>query len=155
MTRAGFGVAAATLVLSACITSHASAQASADMNFFVAGVGAAWGADQPALVVSDQQCADLAYAQGFGHLTWHAYLDGESERARDRIGNGPWYNYYGVVIAESLEQLHSDDNNLWEESAVTETGDYPPEGLVIPKGSELAGGLYTRAGPFFCFGLAG
>ena len=141
------------LALALCVPSPGSAQASPDMNFFVAGTGAAWGADQSALVVSDQQCTDLAYAQGFGHLTWHAYLTEGNERARDRIGSGPWYNYYGVLIAESLDQLHSDDNNLWEESAVTETGDYPPDGLVIPKGSELDGKLYTRAGPFFCFGL--
>lgn len=133
---------------------------SADMNFFVAAEGASWGADQPALRVSDTQCADLAYAQGFGHLTWRAYLNGSEAEgeggqvARARIGSGPWYNYYGVVIAESLEQLHSDENNLWEETAVTQTGEYPPEGaLEIPWGSELDGALFDRAGPFFCFGV--
>lgn len=133
---------------------------SMDMNFFVAVEGAKWGADQPALEVSDQQCTDLAYAQGFGHLRWRAYLngseaDGEGDQlARERIGTGPFYNYYGVMIAESVEQLHSDDNNLWGESAVTVLGEYPPDGaLVIPMGSELDASLYTRAGPFFCFGV--
>jgi len=155
MTRARTAWGAAAVAAALCAPATGAAQASPDMNFFVAGVGAAWGADQSALVVSDQQCTDLAYVQGFGHLTWHAYLTEGNERARDRIGSGPWYNYYGVMIAESLEQLHSDDNNLWKESAVTETGDYPPEGLVIPTGSELNGTLYTRAGPFFCFGLPG
>lgn len=129
------------------------------MNFFVAPEGASWGADQPALQVSDTQCADLAYAQGFGHLEWRAYLngseeDGESDQvARERIGTGPWYNYYGVVVAESLHQLHSDDNNLWVETAVTVAGEYAPEELEIPWGSELDGDLYDRSGPFFCFGL--
>lgn len=160
MTRNGsnaIGMLAAALAL---WTPSGLAAQSADMNFFVAAEGASWGADRPALEVSDTQCSDLAYAQGFGHLTWRAYLngteaDGEAtEVARERIGSGPWYNYYGDVIAESLEQLHSDDNNLWEETAVTQLGEYPPEGkLEIPWGSELDGGLYDRTGPFFCFGV--
>jgi hypothetical protein len=137
----------------------ASAQ-DVNMSFFVAPEGPSWGSDRPALEVSDQHCADLAYAQGYGHLTWHAYLngspaDGEGDQlARDRIGTGPWYNFHGVLIAESVEQLHTDDNNLWEETAVTVTGEYPPEGAVkIVWGSELDGSLYDRAGPYFCFGF--
>ena len=151
----------AGLILMLGVPSSLWAQ-SPDMNFFVALEGAGWGADQPALEVSDQQCTDLGYAQGFGHLTWRAYLNGSAadgeggQLARDRIGPGPWFNYYGVMIAEDLAQLHSDENNLWEESAVTQLGDYPPDGtLVIPLGSELEGSLYTRAGPFFCFGVGG
>jgi len=131
-----------------------------NMSFFVAPEGPSWGADRPALSVSDQHCADLAYAQGYGHLTWHAYLNGSAAEgegdqiARERIGSGPWYNFYGVLIAETVEQLHTDDNNLWEESAVTVTGEYPPEGeLKIVWGSELDGSLYNRSGPYFCFGF--
>jgi hypothetical protein len=151
LTRIRWTALAALTALAAPV--GASAQASPQMNFFVASQNAAFGADQPAVVVADQVCATLGYGAGIGNLTWKAYLSDSRERARDRIGPGPWYNYYGVLIAESLDQLHSDENNLWEESAVTEAGDYAPEGLVIPKGSELDGSLYTRAGPFFCFGL--
>lgn len=155
------GVLAGSLALAGLLWSpHAIAAQSLDMNFFVAVEGASWGADQPALEVSDSQCTDLAYAQGFGHLTWRAYLNGSADdgeggqSARQRIGTGPWYNYYGVMIAEDIAQLHSDDNNLWVESAVTVLGEYPPEGsLTIPLGSELDASLYTRAGPFFCFGV--
>ena len=69
---------------------------------------------------------------------------------------GPWFNYYGVSIAENLAQLHSDDNNLWSESALRVLGEYPPDGaLEIPMGSRLDGSLFTRAGPFFCFGVPG
>ena len=104
------------------------AQPAPEMSFFLALTGPARGADRPALQVSDEHCTQLAYAQGFGHLTWRAYLDGPGERARDRIGPGPWHNYYGVSIAESVAQLHSDDNNLWQESAVTVTGETAPAG---------------------------
>ena len=153
MTHTRIGWAAVVAVAALGAPFGAKAQASPQMNFFVASQTAAFGMDQPALAVADQVCATLGYGAGFGNLTWKAYLSEGDERARDRIGNGPWYNYYGVPIAESLDQLHSDDNNLWEESAVTESGDYPPEGLVIPKGSELDGSLYSRSRPFFCFGL--
>lgn len=132
------------------------------MNFFLALEGPTWGADRPTLEVSDRHCYDLAYARGFGHLTWRAYLDGRREEgeggqvARQRIGSGPWFNYYGVLIAESVAQLHSDDNNLWEESAVTVTGEAAPAGkITFPWGSELDGGDFSRQGPFMCFGLPG
>jgi hypothetical protein len=135
-----------------------AAQASA-MNFFVAPAGPNYGQTQPALRVSDQHCADLAYPLGFGHLRWAAYLngaeaDGEGGQvARSRIGTGPFINYYGAVVAENVAQLHSDQNNLNAETAVTVTGDYAPDGFVIPKGSEMDGSDFTRRGPFFCFGF--
>lgn len=133
-----------------------SAQPAPEMSFFLALEGPTRGADRPILEVSDEHCGTLAYAQGFGHLRWRAYLDGGGQRARDRIGNGPWHNYYGVLIAESVEQLHSDDNNLWRESAVTVTGETAPEGAVeLPWGSELDGGDFAREGPFLCFGAPG
>jgi hypothetical protein len=130
------------------------------MNFFVAAAGPTWGADQPALRVSDQHCATLAYPQGLGHLRWRAYLDGTardgeaSQVARERIGSGPWYNYHGGLIAENVAQLHSDESGLTSGSAVTETGDAPPP-FIIPRGSQLDGGDFTRAGPFLCFGIPG
>jgi hypothetical protein len=131
------------------------------MNFFLALRGPAR-ADRLELEVSDTHCRDLAYAQGFGHLTWRAYLDGSPGvgqghiKARDRIGQGPWYNYHGVLIAENLAQLHSDENNLWHESAVTVTGELAPRGAIeIPWGSELDGSDFSRRGPFFCFGIPG
>jgi len=131
----------------------AQGQPSQNMNFFVAPTGPTVRPGQAALGLADQLCGTLAYAQGFGHLQWRAYLNEGSQVARNRIGSGPWYNYYGVPIAESLAQLHSDDNNLWAESAVTVTGEYAPQGFVIPLGSQLDGGDFTPRGPFLCFGV--
>ena len=123
------------------------------MNFFLAPTGPTFGANQAAQLVGDTHCTTLAYPLGFGHLTWRAYFSEGSQSARSRIGSGPWYNYYGVPIAENLAQLHSDDNNLWSESAVSMTGEAPPVGFTIPPGSQLDGGDFSRAGPFFCFGV--
>ena len=129
-------------------------QAAPEMSFFLALTGPTRGADGPVLEVSDEHCAQLAYAQGFGHLAWRAYLDGPGQRARDRIGSGPWHNYYGVLIAESVAQLHSDENNLWQESALTVTGEAAPAGAIeFPWGSELDGSDFSRSGPFLCFGV--
>ena len=135
---------------------------SPDMNLFLTVEGPSYGADRGAIGVSDTHCNDLAYNQGYGHLTWRAYLTGTAsggeadEIARDRIGDGPWYNYYGVLIAEDLAQLHSDENNLWIESAVTIIGETAPSGSIeFPYGSELDGGDFSRQGPFVCFGLPG
>ncbi len=81
-----------------------------DMNFFLAVQGPSWGADLGPVGVSDTHCHDLAYVQGYGHLTWRAYLTGttargeEDEIARERIGEGPWYNFYGVMIAHRLHR---------------------------------------------------
>ena len=40
--------------------------------------------------------------------------------ARDRFGNGPWYNAEGNPIAANLEQLPSGENKINKENAVTE-----------------------------------
>ncbi len=133
-----------------------------EMNFFLVVKGPTWGPTQPAVRISDSHCHDQAYAEGFGHLTWHVYLTGtsedgeEGEVARERIGEGPWYNYYGVVIAENVAQLHSDANNLVLETAVNVRGQPAPEGVLErPSGSQLDGGDFTRDGPFLCFGIPG
>lgn len=156
--RSLLGGASVALVLLACPAHRLEAQ-DTKMSFFVAPAGPSYGQTQPALRVSDQHCADLAYPLGFGHLRWAVYLDGVAadgeggQLARNRIGPGPWYNFYGEVVAENVAQLHSDENNLNAETAVTMTGEYAPDGFVIPKGSELDGSDFTRQGPFFCFGF--
>jgi len=154
---ASWMIVAATLAVGAPVAAQ-----SPQMNFFLVLTGPARGADRLELEVSDTHCTTVAYAQGFGHLTWRAYLDGSpavgqgSIKARDRIGTGPWYNYHGVLIAESLAQLHSDDNNLWHESATTVTGELAPANAIeFPWGSELDGSDFERTGPFLCFGIPG
>jgi hypothetical protein len=42
--------------------------------------------------------------------------------ARDRIGAGAWYNAKGIMVAKSVDDLHSANNNLNKETALDENG---------------------------------
>jgi hypothetical protein len=42
--------------------------------------------------------------------------------ARDRIGRGPWQNFNGEVVAQNVEDLHSDNNKLRSQILLTEWG---------------------------------
>ena len=62
-----------------------------------------------------RHCQTLAQAAGAGSKTWHAYLSTQGDgavNARDRIGKGPWQNAKGVVVATSVDDLHSANNKL-------------------------------------------
>ncbi len=107
----------------------ASAQAQqAGMTFFVTSVGLGHGADLGGLASADKHCQDLAAAVGAGGHTWNAYMStsavpgAPAVNARDRIGNGPWTNAKGVVVAKSVDDLHSPNNNLTKQTSLTEKG---------------------------------
>ncbi len=42
--------------------------------------------------------------------------------ARDRIGKGPWQNFKGEVVAQSVDDLHSGNNRLGASTSLTERG---------------------------------
>jgi hypothetical protein len=64
---------------------------------------------------ADNRCQTLASAVGLGAKTWRAYLSVERDadngnrptNARDRIGEGPWTNVNGVVVANTVAELHN------------------------------------------------
>jgi hypothetical protein len=117
---------AALLALGAA--SAASAQ-QAKMTFFVTSVGNGKGANFGGLAGADKHCQTLAAAAGAGFRTWRAYLsqsawgDQLAVNARDRIGKGPWQNGKGVVIATSVDDLHSPNNKINKDTALTEKWD--------------------------------
>ena len=114
------------LVMMLVLPAPAAAAQSGQMNFFLTSAGSGDGANLGGLQGADQICQDRAYAVGAGDLIWRAYLSttGESgENARDRIGDGPWYNYAGTMVAQDLDDLHSEDNLLGKENSLTERGD--------------------------------
>jgi len=118
---------AAALGIAGC-ASQGTAQS--DMSFFITSVGGGKGADLGGLAGADKHCDALAQAAGAGNRTWRAYLSTQSPAwnkpgavdARDRIGSGPWQNAKGVVIARSVDDLHSKNNNLSKETALDEKG---------------------------------
>jgi len=99
-----------------------------NMSFFVTSVGSGKGADLGGLAGADQHCQQLAAAAGAGAKTWRAYLStnagaqGGAVNARDRIGNGPWQNAKGTVVATSVADLHSDNNKVTRANIMDEKG---------------------------------
>jgi hypothetical protein len=84
------------------------------MSFFVTSETSTTG-NLGGLSGADALCQRLATAVGVGSKTWRAYLSVERDAAngnqradaRSRIGNGPWTNAAGVVIARDLAELHA------------------------------------------------
>lgn len=154
--------AIAALALLALFGAAPIAAQDSNMTFFITSAGPGNGADLGGLEGADQHCQDLAYAVGFGDLTWRAYLStitmgGDAAvNARDRIGDGPWHNHQGVLIAENVDQLHSDAANLTKETILTETGDMvngrgdSPNEHDILTGSTLEGRAFIGEGHDAC-----
>lgn len=96
------------------------------MSFFLTSSGPGDGANLGGLEGADRYCQMLARAVGAnGERTWRAYLSTtgpDGVDARDRIGDGPWYNARGVMIANDVEQLHGEENNLTKETQLSEFG---------------------------------
>ena len=127
MTKWISGVLGAA-VFAAVASLGVSAQQANQMSFFVTSAGPGNGANLGGVAGADKHCQALAAAAGAGNRTWRAYLSAAAQggqpavNARDRIGKGPWSNAKGVIIAKSLEDLHSDNNNVKKDTALTEKG---------------------------------
>lgn len=115
------GIAAGTALIAGLSFAQGPAE---NASFFVTSRNPGMGGNLGGLDGADAHCQALADAAGLGDKTWHAYLSTSRVDARDRIGDGPWYNVKGDLIAENLEQLHG-DNHIDAETALTETGSSP------------------------------
>jgi len=91
------------------------------MSFFVTSVGIGDGANLGGIAGADTHCQKLAEESGqdgAANRTWRAFLSTQATttepaiNARDRIGQGPWYNANGVRIAANLGQLFGDTLQL-------------------------------------------
>ena len=116
---------AATIAILA-ISSYAIAQKpAANMGFFVTSANPK-GGNLGGLAGADAVCQSLAQAAGAGGKTWHAYLSTSTVDAKSRIGNGPWYNFKGELIAQNVADLHTaDKNKISAATALTEKGTAP------------------------------
>jgi hypothetical protein len=89
--------------------SGGATMANAMMNFFVTSDTSPNG-NFGGLTGADQRCQTLAAAVGQGDKTWRAYLSVGSPtaiNARDRIGEGPYYNSQGMMLADTKDALHA------------------------------------------------
>jgi hypothetical protein len=142
-------IGAFVLVLAGATTAGAQQN---QMTFFATSAGSGMGANLGGLTGADKTCQTLAAAVGAGNRTWRAYLSTQGAgavSARDRIGKGPWRNAKGVVIANSVEELHSAKANLSKETILTEKGtpvngrgDTPNQHDLLT-GSQMNGSAYT------------
>jgi hypothetical protein len=167
-SRLAFPLLAAVALTGLGLTAPAQAQ-QASMSFFVTSVGKGNGADLGGVAGADAHCQALARAAGSTNTNWRAYLSTTEPggtagvNARDRIGNGPWQNAKGVVVAKSVQDLHSDSNNVTKQTALTEKGEpvsgrgdavnmhdiltgSDPQGLYSTAGGDTTCGNWTKSG---------
>lgn len=147
-------VAPGVVALSLAAVLAAQQEKPMPMSFFITSAGPGNGANLGGLAGADAHCQKLAAAAKAGSRTWHAYLStqaagGQSAvNARDRIGKGPWYNAKGERIAQNLDELHSDTNNLTKQTQLTENGEMVngrgdnPNRHDILTGSQLDGSAF-------------
>lgn len=131
------------LSLTLLVSFQTAIAADNSMSFFLTSTGGGDGANYGGLKGADAHCQTLANAAGAGNKTWRAYLSTSGKidfknrsnnvpavHARDRIGDGPWHNAKGIMIAMDLESLHS-NNNINKTTALNEKG-----GLVNGRGDK-------------------
>lgn len=125
--RFKFAILASTVILAACAPMPSTPQNT--LSFFVTSANPGQGANLGGLAGADAYCQKLAASANAGNKNWRAYLSaapsGSSPavHARDRIGRGPWQNAKGVVVATSVDNLHSASNQLTKQTALTEKGE--------------------------------
>jgi hypothetical protein len=164
-----FWVALLAGIASTGLGATAPVQAQQAMTFFVSSAGKGNGADLGGLAGADAHCQALARAAGSALTNWRAYLSTtepggtEGVNARDRIGKGPWQNAKGVVVAKSVEDLHSASNNITKQTALTEKGETvsgrgdpvnkhdiltgsDPQGMFSTAGGDTTCGNWTKSG---------
>ena len=129
MMRRVLGLAAVIVAGVAAVSLTVTAQNArfGGMSFFVTSVGLGNGGDLGGLAGADAHCQELAEGAGAGNRTWRAYLsteapNGRGESARQRIGNGPWYNAAGVLIAANPHDLHTYNTTINKLTALDENG---------------------------------
>ena len=152
MKVAGAGVAA--VVLAACAAPGAMQAPRSPLSFFITSQGAGQGAALGGLAGADRHCQTLGAAAGAGDRTWRAYLSTSGPggvNARDRVGRGPWMNAKGVVVAQSVADLHGPGALLSKANSLNERGEVvngrgdTPNRHDILTGSQADGTAFTGA----------
>jgi hypothetical protein len=104
---------------------------------------------------ADKICQTIATEVGFGAKTWRAFLsatrgpDGRTVHAIDRIGEGPWYDRKGRLIARDRLGLLGADRPVGDADTVNDLPDETGQGTSVLgstydaiTGTNRAGQLY-------------
>lgn len=117
-----------------------------NMGFFVTAAGSgAPGGDLGGLEGADERCQNAATAAGAGTRIWRAYLSVEGPpvvNARARIGEGPWRNARGELVAMDVDSLHTDGivpSLMFDENGMGLDDEIPGAGHDILTGSNEDG----------------
>ena len=148
------GTIAAVLSVSALLASFAASAEQRPLGFFVTSVGMGNGGDLGGLEGADAYCKKLATAVGAGNRDWRAYLSTEHPNrrgvfARQRIGNGPWYNARGALIATNPTDLHLYNKSITLETALDESGNRVKGRYDKPNEHDMLTGTQDDGTPFF------
>ncbi|MGB7217248.1 MAG: hypothetical protein WBD07_00435, partial [Vicinamibacterales bacterium] len=136
------------------------------MSFFITSVPKGDGANYGGLAGADAYCQRLGEAAGRTGVMWHAYLSTQGAgavNARDRIGNGPWYNARGQLVAMNNAELHGDTielarlgNRMGKQISLNDkqittngVGDQPNQHDILT-GSQPDGRAFTDAADHTC-----
>ena len=124
------------------------------MGFFVTSVGMGKGANLGGLKGADAHCNKLATAAGAGNRDWRAYLSTKNGNkrgvfARARIGDGPWYNARGILIATNPTDLHLYNKTITLETALDESGKRIKGRGDKPNEHDILTGSQDDGTPFF------
>jgi len=134
-------------------------------SFFITAAGSGNGADLGGLAGADAICQSQADAAGFNR-TFRAYLSTQGPNAvnaRDRIGEGPWFNADGYRVAANVEDLHSANHRITAGTGLTANGDQIPgtgfapnrhdiltgsqeDGTAYPAGQDMTCNNWTSSG---------
>jgi hypothetical protein len=158
MTK-GLTIGLALVLAALCATLVDAQGQNTSLSFFITSRNPGQGANFGGLAGADKVCQDLAAAAGAGGRQWRAYLSTSGQggvNAKDRIGAGPWFNAKGVKVADSVADLHSDNNKLSKENSLTEKGDMlngrgdTPNMHDVLTGSNMDGTAATGSGDTTC-----
>ncbi len=147
-----------------------------DFSFFVTSMSALWtlsgdpisdleggfGGDFGGLEGADAICQEIGVATGHGDKTWRAFLSvtddgaGSPIHAIERIGEGPWYDANGRLVASGLAGLEGER----PDGDIQSTDDLPDECGVpisllgdahdVPTGSDKQGMLNNSDPEWTC-----
>lgn len=168
MRKTGLRLSATAACVALGLTATVQAQQDS-MSFFVTSTTKGDGANYGGLDGADAHCQALAKAAGATRTNWRAYLSTTAPggdagvNARDRIGKGPWQNAKGVVVATSVDDLHSASNKIDKQTALTEKGEVvsgrgdgvnmhdiltgsDPQGMYSTAGGDTTCGNWTKNG---------